>query len=144
MKKADGFLLFLKAFSWETDLLVTLGDFTVKNVKLGREICVELKINLVETKCGVRWLNTIISVTYVEKDFYIRTLIRQLLTKYQFFKKLPQISHTHKNCKFKSIIGLFFRPTASTLEILLQWHVRNVLFIFASCEPLSYYDLFVY
>ena len=30
MKKADGFLLFLKVFSWETDLLVTLGDFVVK------------------------------------------------------------------------------------------------------------------
>ena len=29
-KKADGFLLFLKAFSWETDLWVTLGDFMVK------------------------------------------------------------------------------------------------------------------
>ena len=39
-KKADGFLLFLKAFSWETDLRVTLGDFTVKNAKLGREICI--------------------------------------------------------------------------------------------------------
>ena len=33
-KKADGFLLFLKAFSWETDLWVALGDFTVKNAKL--------------------------------------------------------------------------------------------------------------
>ena len=39
-KKGDGFLLFLKAFSWETDLWVTLGDFTVKNAKLGREICI--------------------------------------------------------------------------------------------------------
>ena len=39
-KKGDGFLLFLKAFSWETDLLVMLGDFTVKNTKLGREICI--------------------------------------------------------------------------------------------------------
>ena len=29
-KKGDGFLLFLKAFSWETDLWVSLGDFTVK------------------------------------------------------------------------------------------------------------------
>ena len=37
-KKAMVFLLFLKAFSWETDLWVTLGDFTVKNAKLGREI----------------------------------------------------------------------------------------------------------
>ena len=24
----------------ETDLLVTLGDFTVKNAQLGREICI--------------------------------------------------------------------------------------------------------
>ena len=29
-KKADGFLLFLKAFSWETDLWVTVGNFTIK------------------------------------------------------------------------------------------------------------------
>ena len=34
-KKGDGFLLFLKAFSWETDLWVTLVDFTVKKVKNG-------------------------------------------------------------------------------------------------------------
>ena len=37
-KKADGFLLFLKAFSWETDLWVKLGDFTVKNANLVRKI----------------------------------------------------------------------------------------------------------
>ena len=43
-KKADGFLLFLKAFSWETDLWVMQGDFTVKNAKLGREIFIQLKI----------------------------------------------------------------------------------------------------
>ena len=36
-RKGDGFLLFLKAFSWETDLWVTLGDFTVKkNRKMGK------------------------------------------------------------------------------------------------------------
>ena len=29
-KKSDGFLHFLKEFSWETDLWVTLGEFTVK------------------------------------------------------------------------------------------------------------------
>ena len=32
----------LKALSWETDLWVTLGDFTVKYAKLGREICNKL------------------------------------------------------------------------------------------------------
>ena len=31
-------LIFLQAFSWETDLWVTLGDFTVKNAKFGGEI----------------------------------------------------------------------------------------------------------
>ena len=39
-KKGDGSLPFLKAFSLETDLLVTLGDFAVKNAKLDREICI--------------------------------------------------------------------------------------------------------
>ena len=34
--KEDGFLLFLKAFSWETDLWVTQGDFTVKKCKIGK------------------------------------------------------------------------------------------------------------
>ena len=67
-KKANRFLVFLNAFSWETNLWVTLSDFTVKNAKLGREICIQLKINLVETKGGVRWLITIICVTYVQKD----------------------------------------------------------------------------
>ena len=44
-KKGDGFLLFLKAFSWEIDFWVKLGDFAVKNTKLGREICIYLKID---------------------------------------------------------------------------------------------------
>ena len=39
-KKAEGFLLLLKAFSWETDFWVTVGNFTVKHVKLGIEICI--------------------------------------------------------------------------------------------------------
>ena len=46
-KKGDGFLLFLKAFSWETDLWLTLGDFAVKFRKIGKE-----NLNLIEN-----WLN---------------------------------------------------------------------------------------
>ena len=65
-RKADGIL---KAFSWETDLWVTLADFTVKNVKLERDICIELKIDWVETKRGVLQIITIVCVTYVQKDF---------------------------------------------------------------------------
>ena len=38
-----------------------------------------------ETKSGVWKLITIICVTYVQQDFQIQTLIKQLLTKYQIF-----------------------------------------------------------
>ena len=58
-------------------------------------------------KYGVWKIITVICVTYMQKDFKIQTLIRQISTKYQFFKKLPQISHIHKNYNFKSIIGTF-------------------------------------
>ena len=39
-KKTSIISSFYKHFSWETDLWVTLGDFTVKNAKFGREICI--------------------------------------------------------------------------------------------------------
>ena len=42
----------------------------VKNVKLGREICIQLKIDEVETKCGVQHKITIKCVTNEQKDFY--------------------------------------------------------------------------
>ena len=58
-------------------------------------------------KYGLRKVITVICVTYVQKDFYIRTLIKQLLTKYRFFTKLPQISHIRKNHNFAGIIGIF-------------------------------------
>ena len=35
-KKATGFCFFSKVFSWETDLWVTLGNFTVKKLKIGK------------------------------------------------------------------------------------------------------------
>ena len=54
LRRKAGFLLFLKAFSWETNLWVMLGDFMIKNVKLGRESCIELKIDWVESKHGGR------------------------------------------------------------------------------------------
>ena len=65
-----------------------------------------------ETKCGVPQIITMICVTHVQKNFQIRTLIKQLFRKYQILKKLPQISHIHKYRNFSSIIGIF-RPTSS-------------------------------
>ena len=46
-----------------------MGDFTVKTQNLKGKICNQLKIDYVETKCGVRQVFTIICVTYVQKDF---------------------------------------------------------------------------
>ena len=49
------------------------------------------------------------------KGFFLDSnLIKQLLTKYQCFTKLHQISHIYKNHIFLSIIETF-RPTASIL-----------------------------
>ena len=47
---------------------------------------------------------TFVRVTHVQKDFQNQTLIKQLLTKYQIFMKLPQMSHIFKNRNFLSII----------------------------------------
>ena len=62
-----------------------------------------MKIELVETKCCVLQIITIIWVIYVQNDFLFQTLIIQLMTKYQIFKKLPQILHIHKNHNFLGI-----------------------------------------
>ena len=48
---------------------MTLGDFTVKNAKLEREVCISLKIDKVETKCAVLQIIIIICVTRVLKNF---------------------------------------------------------------------------
>ena len=48
------------------------------------------------------------------KGFLVRILMMELLTKYQIFSKLPQITHIYKNRNFSGII-VTFRPTASAL-----------------------------
>ena len=50
---------------------------------------------------------TIICVTYVQNNFEIRASIKQLLTKYQIYTILPQISYFHKNRNFSSIFAPF-------------------------------------
>ena len=60
------------------------------------------------------WTLVIIKI-YHEKI----TLVRQLLTKYEFFTKWPEISYTQKNHNFNSIIGNWSdTPTASTLYLM--------------------------
>ena len=43
----------------------------VKTAKLGREICIQLKIELVETKCCVLQIITIILFSYVQNHFLV-------------------------------------------------------------------------
>ena len=75
----------------------------------------------------------------MQKNFQIRTLTKQLLTKYRFLKKSPQISHIHENRNYVStcIIGFF----SDQLLLLCRYHgndLREILFSnFASCESLN-------
>ena len=124
MERGRWIFIILKAFTWGTDLWVTLGDFAVKNAKFGRGICIQLKIDLLETKWGARWLIAIICVTYVQKGFQIRTSIKQLLTKYQFSRNCPKIQN------FKSIIEMFETNSFYLINPIWQGHVRNLLFPF--------------
>ena len=41
-----------------------------------------MKLDQVETKCGVPQIVTIVCVTYVQTDFQIRALIKQFLIQY--------------------------------------------------------------
>ena len=61
--KKDLFLLPLKAFSWETDLWVGLGNLTVKNANFGMEICIWLKIDSGEIKYAVWKITKVLGVT---------------------------------------------------------------------------------
>ena len=65
------FALFKSIFSWETDLWVTLGDFTVKKKRNweGKSIF-NWKSIVIETKYGVRQINQNHYVTCVQKDIY--------------------------------------------------------------------------
>ena len=49
----------------------------------------------------MRQIITIIYVTYVQKNFYIRTLHKQLFTKYQILTKLPKFHIFTKIVIFK-------------------------------------------
>ena len=68
-RKGDRFLLFLKAFSWEPGLWVTLVNFTVKKRKIVKEY-LYLAENGLSRKCSVRQIITIICVLYKCKNIF--------------------------------------------------------------------------
>ena len=70
------------------------------------------------------------------KEFLNSSLIKQLLTKYQIFTTLPQISHFHKNRNFSSIICTFLDQLLHPYKFYGRDMSGTLFFIFASCEPL--------
>ena len=75
MKKRRQVFALFKSNFFRKDLLVTLGDFALKMQN---------------------WEGKYVNVTCLQKNLQIRTLIKQLLAKCRFLKKLQQISHFHQ------------------------------------------------
>ena len=71
------------------------------------------------------------------KDFFkIWASIKQLLTKYQIFTILPQISHFHNNRNFSSMFATFLDQLLHPYKFYGRDMSGILFFIFASCEPL--------
>ena len=88
---------------------------TVKKVQLGKEICISLKIDSVETKCSVRWWFTI--MCHISAKLFLDLNLNQVvIDKISIFtSEIAGNSH------------IFF---SSDRLLLRQWHVRYVLFSF--------------
>ena len=80
-------------------------------------------------------------INYVRKNFQIRTLIKKLFTKYRFLKKLPQISHIHKNRNFLKYNWNFLNQPLLPYKFHGGDMTGIYFFIFASCEPLNTINL---
>ena len=88
-KKGDVFLLFSKAFSWETDLWVTLGDFTVKKRKIGKGnlYLTENRISWNEMCCAADNYNYMCHPC--AKEFWDSNFNKAVIDKISHFPKLP-------------------------------------------------------
>ena len=110
-KKPRVFALF-ESISWETNLWVTLSDFTAKTNKQtnkqnkqtrkigkGNLYLTENRLSRNEMWCASDNDNNMCHIC--AKNFWIQTLSKELFPKYQFLRKLPQISYIHKMVIFK-------------------------------------------
>ena len=79
----------------------SIGNFEIKKTSKIEEGNLYLTENRLSRNkiCCAEDNHSYMSKTW-PKEFQIRTLIEQLLPKYRFFKKLPKISHIHKNRNF--------------------------------------------
>ena len=87
-----------------------------------------------------------------QRELTVAVYVKQLFTKYQFFTKMAQISHSHKNLNFKSIIGpfktnclysMYFtregQKVLATIFFLFTWvHLYKGGSVYIKYEPLSF------
>ena len=94
-RKGDGCLLFLKAFSWESDLWVTLGRCAKKR-KIGNGNLYLTKNRFGRNKiCCVEDI-TVMSVTWVQDNSQILPLISSHWQNSDFQEIAPNITYTQK------------------------------------------------
>ena len=129
-------MLFLKVFSWETDVWVKLGDFTVKKRKIG-------KGNLYLTENRLSW-NEICCAA--DNHNYMSHMCKRIVRFELQFSSYWQNIKFSRNCpKFhiftKIVICKFICNFLDQLLHPYKFHGRDMsgilFFIFASCEPLT-------
>ena len=107
-KKGDGFLLFLKAFSWETDLWVTLGDFAVKKPKIGKGnlYLTENRLSRNEMLCSSDNHNNMRHIC--AKELLDSNFNETVIDKISIFQEIaPNFTYIWKHHNFSSITGRF-------------------------------------
>ena len=72
-----------------------------------------------------------------KRIFKIRASIKKLLTKYQIFTILPQISHFHKFRNFLKYICNFWDQLLHPYKFYGRDMSGILFFVFASCHPLK-------
>ena len=134
-KEADGFLLLLKAFLWETYLWLTLGDFMLKTqICEGKFVFNWKSIEWKRFWCTAHNRNE--SCHICVKEFLDSNFNWAVNNNRSIYTKLLPIAHIHKNRNFQSILLKLDRPTASTLWLS---RCQECIFHFCHCEPLSYF-----
>ena len=135
-KNGDGLLLFQRIFLRNRSLNIARW-FTVKNAKFGRGNLWWTKNLLGENEMWWAVENHNYTCHPCIKEFLNSNFLKESLTKYQIVKKMPEISHTHKNLPYKYHVrcmrGIFFFNFASCEPF---WHKFEICMFYNSSEQM--------
>ena len=101
-----------------------------------REIYIWLKIDKDETKCAVLLIIIIICHTCAKEFFKFELKLSSYWQNIKFSRYCPKF-HIFTNIVIYQVFLQLFRPTASSLQISWQGHVRNTLFHFCQLPPVN-------